>query len=51
MDLKIFNNSLIPDARKQKAKVFIIFILISFLFWGITKFSKKYPKLLAIDSK
>ena len=49
MDLKIFNNSLIPDARKQKAKVFIIFILISFLFWGITKFSKKYTALVYFD--
>lgn len=49
MDLKIFNNSLSSDARKQKIKVFIIFILISFLFWGITKFSKNYSALVYFD--
>ena len=49
MDLKISNNSLSSDARKQKIKVFIIFILISFLFWGITKFSKNYSALVYFD--
>lgn len=49
MDLKIFNNSLSSEARKQKIKVFIIFILISFLFWGITKFSKNYSALVYFE--
>ena len=49
MDLKISNNSLSSDANKQKIKVFIIFILISFLFWGITKFSKNYSALVYFD--
>ena len=49
MDLKIFNNSLSSDLRKQKIKVFIIFIIISFLFWGITKFSKNYSALVYFD--
>lgn len=52
MDLNIFKNSLSnPLARKQKTKVFLIFILISFLFWGITKFSKNYSALVFFDVK
>ena len=52
MDLNVFNNSLSnPLARKQKIKVFLVFILISFLFWGITKFSKSYSALVLFDVK
>ena len=52
MDLNVFNNSLSnPLARKQKIKVFLVFILISFLFWSITKFSKSYSALVLFDVK
>ena len=52
MVLNLFNNSLSnPLARKQKIKLFLIFIIISFLFWGITKFSKNYSALVLFDVK
>ncbi|MBU79800.1 MAG: hypothetical protein CMD29_06725 [Flavobacteriales bacterium] len=52
MDLHYFNkNSTNPLAKNQKVKLFIIFFLISFLFWGVTKFSKNYSALVLFDVK
>tara|TARA_B100001057_G_scaffold209826_1_gene210521 strand:+ start:71 stop:1033 length:963 start_codon:yes stop_codon:yes gene_type:complete len=52
MDLHHFNkNSTNPLAKNQKVKLFIIFFLISFLFWGVTKFSKNYSALVLFDVK
>ena len=52
MDLNVFDTGFSnPLARKQKIKVFLVFILISFLFWGITKFSKSYSALVLFDVK
>ena len=52
MDLNVFNDSLSnPLAKNHKIKVFLIFILISFLFWGITKFSKNYSALIFFNVK
>ena len=52
MELNLFNivssNSF---ARKKKVKLFLIFITISFFFWGITKFSKNYSALVYFNVK
>ena len=38
-------------AKKQKIKLFLIFIIVSSLFWGITKFSNNYSALVFFDVK
>ena len=50
MNIKISDNELSNSlVRKQKLKLFLIFTLISFFFWGITKFSKNYSALVYFD--
>ncbi len=44
-------NSENPLAQKQKVKLFVIFIIVSSLFWGITKFSNNYSALVFFDVK
>ena len=52
MELNLFSNvSSNSFARKQKVKLFLIFVTISFLFWGITKFSKNYSALVFFNVK
>ena len=52
MELNLFSNvSSNSFARKQKVKLFLIFVTVSFLFWGITKFSKNYSALVFFNVK
>ena len=47
MNSNISSSNLVK--KKQKIKLFLIFNVVSFLFWGITKFSKNYSELVFFD--